>query len=81
MESIYDPMCFKTEVIQRPLPEVYSTHDVNSNLDLFNELYLNTLNKHAPMKRVKMKGRPPKSIGKEIRDLMKVRDRHLFFFS
>ena len=46
----YDPICFKTEVAQLPLHEIYSTHDVNSKLDLFNELYLNTLNRHARMK-------------------------------
>ena len=56
MKSYTGPICFKTEVIQSPLPEVYSTHDVNSNLDLFNELYLNTLSRQAPTKCVKIKG-------------------------
>ena len=50
----YDPICFKTEVAQLLLHEIYLTHDVNSKLDLFNELYLNTLDRHAPMKCVKI---------------------------
>ncbi len=40
----YDPICFKREVEQLPL------HHVNSKLDLFNGLFLNTLNRPAPMK-------------------------------
>ena len=76
----YDPIYFKTEVAQLPLHEIYSTYDVNSKLDLFNELFLNTLNKHAPMKYAKIKGRPHKFIGKEIKELMKIRDRHLESF-
>ena len=76
----YDTICFKREVAQLPLHEIYSTHDVNSKLDLFNELFLNTLNRHAPMKYIKIKGRPHKFIGKEIKQLMKVRDRRLKSF-
>ena len=66
----YDPTCFKTEVAQLPLHAIYSIHDVNSKLDLFIELSLNTLNRQAPMKCVKIKGRPHKFIHKEIKELM-----------
>ena len=78
--KLYDTICFKTEVAQLPLHEIYSTHDVNSKLDQFNELYLNTLNRHEPKKFVNIKGRSHKFIGKEIKELMKVRDRHLKSF-
>jgi hypothetical protein len=76
----YDPICFKRETAQLPLHEIYSTHDVNSKLDLFNGLFLNILNRHAPMKYINIKGRPHKFIGKEIKQLMKVRDRRLKSF-
>jgi hypothetical protein len=76
----YDPICFKREVAQLPQHEIYSTHNVNSKLVLFNEIFLNTLNRHAPMKYSKIKGRPHKFIGKEIKQLMKVRDRRLKSF-
>jgi hypothetical protein len=76
----YDPICFKREVAQLPLHGIYSTRDVNSKLELFNELFLNTLNRHAPMKYIKIKGRPHKFIGQEMKQLMKVRDRRLKYF-
>jgi hypothetical protein len=66
----YDPICFKREVEQLPL------HHVNSKLDLFNGLFLNTLNRPAPMKYKKKQRKTAhvKFIGKEIKQLMKVRD-------
>ena len=76
----YDPMDFKREVAHLPLYKIYSTHDVNSKLDLFNELFLDTLNRHAPMKYIKIKGRPHKFMGKEIKQLMKNRDQCLKSF-
>ena len=41
---------------------VVETRRVNSTLDLFNELYLNTLNRHALMKFVKIERRPHRFI-------------------
>ena len=76
----YDRMDFKREVAHLPLYKMHSTHDVNSKLDLFNELFLDTLNRHAPMKYVKIKGRPHKFISKEIKQLMKNRDQCLKSF-
>ena len=65
----YDPICFKREV------EELSLHHVNSKLDLFNGLFLNTLNRPAPMKYKKKQRKTAdvKFIGKEIKQLMKVR--------
>ena len=79
-DKTYDPICFKTEVAQLFLHEIYLTHDVNSKLGLFNELYLNALDRHAPMKCGKINLRLHKFIGKEIKELMKVRDRYLKYF-
>ena len=73
-------MDFIREVAHLPLHEIYSTHEVNSKLDLFNELFSDTLNRHAPMKYIKIKGRPHKFIGKEIKQLIRNSDQCLKSF-
>ena len=45
-----------------------------AHFDVFNELFLDTLIEHAPIKRIKIKSRPNLFITPEIKKLMKTRD-------
>ncbi len=76
----YDPVCFSAELLELPFFEVYFTDDVNVKLDLFNQLFLNTLNKHAPIKHIKIRGKSHPFIDDEIKQLIKLRDRKLNIF-
>ena len=48
--------------------------DSDDHVYVFNSLFLEVLNDHAPMKRVKIKSRPNPFITPEIRQLMRTRD-------
>ena len=48
--------------------------DLDDQVDTFNNLFLDVLNEHAPIKRVKVKSKPNPFITPEIRQLMKTRD-------
>ena len=48
--------------------------DFNDQVDVFNELFLEVLNQHAPVKRVKIRSKPNPFITPEIRQLMRTRD-------
>ena len=48
--------------------------EFNDQVDVFNELFLEVLNQHAPIKRVKIKSKPNPFITPEIRQLMRTRD-------
>ena len=48
--------------------------DFNDQVDVFNELFLEVLNQHAPVKRFKMRSKPNPLITPEIRQLMRTRD-------
>ena len=50
-------------------------------LYLFNQLFINTLNDHAPIKHIRVKGRPQTFINKDIELLMKLRDMMLKIFT
>ena len=76
----YDPVYFSAELLELPFLEVYFTDDVNVKLDLFNQLFLNTLNKHAPIKLIKIRGKSHPFIDDEIKQLIKLRDRKLNIF-
>jgi hypothetical protein len=47
--------------------------DVDDKLYLFNQLFINTLNDHVPIKHIRVKGRPQPFINKDIKLLMKLR--------
>ena len=49
--------------------------DFNDQVDVFNELFLEVLSQHAPVKRVKIRSKPNPFITPEIRQLMRTRDR------
>ena len=48
--------------------------DFNDQVDVFNELFLEVLSQHAPVKRVKIRSKPSPFITPEIRQLMRTRD-------
>ena len=58
----YDAEIFKTELSGLPFCEIYRINDVNEKIGFFNQLFTNTLDKHAPIKRIKIKGRTNKFI-------------------
>ena len=48
--------------------------EIDGQVDVFNELFLDTLSEHAPIKRIKIKSRLNPFITPEIKQLMKTRD-------
>lgn len=49
-------------------------HNVNDKLSVFSKLFMDILDVHAPVKRIKLKSRPNPFVTPEIRALMKTRD-------
>ena len=41
--------------------------EIDGQVDVFNELFLDTLSEHAPIKRIKIKSRPNRTAGKKRR--------------
>ena len=58
----YDSGTFKTELSQLPFHEICRINDVNDKIEFFNQLFINTLDKQAPVKRVRIKGKTNKFI-------------------
>ena len=61
----YNSESFKAELSQLPFHETYRINDVNEKIDHFNQLFINTLDKHAPIKHIRTKGRLNQFINKE----------------
>ena len=58
----YYPERFKAELSELPLCEIYGINDVNEKIDYFNQLFINTLDKHAPIKHTRIKDKLNKFI-------------------
>ena len=65
---------FLRDLSYTPFHIISLFNDFNGQVDVFNELFLEVLNLHAPVKRVKIKDKPNPFITLEIRQLMKTRD-------
>ncbi len=77
----YDPVCFSAELLELPFFEIYFTDDMNVKLDLFNQLFLNMLSKHAPINQnIKIRGKSHPFIDDDIKQLIKLRARKLNIF-
>jgi hypothetical protein len=51
----YDSERFiKAQLSELPLCEIYGINDVNEKIDYFNQLFINTLDKHAPIKHTRI---------------------------
>ena len=70
----YRPDQFLAEVSQVPWSVLDVFDDPEDKLNAFNLLFNNELDEHAPIKTVKIRGRPNPFVTCEIRDLMRSRD-------
>ncbi len=70
----YESNRLLADLQQVPWYEIPLVDDVNEMLALFNERFLDVLEKHAPVKTVKIKNRRCPFVNTEIRELMKHRD-------
>ena len=76
----YDPNQFVLDLSRLPFDMIFSVEDVEDKLHLFNQLFISTLNNHAPVKHITIKGRPRSFINKDIKLLMNRRDKMLKVF-
>ena len=76
----YDSEIFQTELSGLPFREIYRINDVNEKIGFFNKLFTNTLDKHAPIECIRIKGRTNKFINNELKSMMKLRDKSLKVF-
>ncbi|CAB3986538.1 Hypothetical predicted protein [Paramuricea clavata] len=71
----YNANNFQSEVAQAPWSVVLDVFDdVEDKLNAFNILFNDLLDEHAPLKTIKIRGRPNPCVTNEIRELMKTRD-------
>ena len=57
-----------------PWHMVYFFDGIDSQVETFNSLFLDVLDQHAPVKRIKIKSRSNPFVTPEIKQLMKTRD-------
>ena len=65
---------FHSDIKQAPWSIVDVFDDVSDKLFAFNNLFSDILDKHAPVKTIKIRGRPLPYVTDEIRQLMKTRE-------
>ena len=71
----YDRNQFVMDLVQIPWHENFSIDDVNEELSSFNGHFLSILEKHAPDKSMKIRYRRCPFLSREIKELMKNRDK------
>ena len=71
----YNSPAFNNDVALAPWSIVDAFDDVEDKLYYFNSLFNDILDKHAPIKTFKIRGRPNPCVTENIRELMKTRDR------
>jgi hypothetical protein len=62
---------FKKDIAAIPWNTVNILEDVSDNLDTFNGLFLEVLDKHAPVKTIKLKSKPCPFLTNEVKLLIK----------
>ena len=74
--SKYDPDLFAIDLASNRdrLVSIFRMDNVDEKLTIFNEIFLNTLDKHAPVKTIKVRGKPCPFITSEIKASMIKRD-------
>ena len=65
---------FRADVSQLPLKDCLKTNDINEAVSKWNELYTNTLNKHAPVRKIKIRSKPKPWFTQELQTLINNRD-------
>ena len=73
--SRYAPDSFCEDLSLVPWHMVYFFDDIDSQVETFNSLFLDELDQHAPIKRIKIKSRSNPFVRPEIKQLMRTRDR------
>ena len=72
--SSYDKKSFLQDLEYAPWHMVNFFDNVDDQVGVFNSLFLEILNDHAPVKKIKIKSRPNPFVTREIKQLMKTRD-------
>jgi len=70
----YDEAAFRDDMSTGRWSVIDIFDDVDDKLNAFNLIFDDILDSHAPIKEVKIRGRPNPCVTKEIRTLMKTRD-------
>ena len=70
----YKPEAFYNDISLAPWSIVDIFDEVNDKLHVFNSLFHSTLDQHAPIKTIKIRGKPNPCVTDNIRGLMKTRD-------
>ena len=63
-----------------PFDTIFSAEGVEGKLHLFNQLFISTLDNHAPVKHITIRGRPRSFINKDMKLFMSRRDKMLKVF-
>ena len=71
----YNPEAFTRDLLQVPWHIIETFEDVDDCLYAFYQLFEQILDRHAPVKKVKIRSRPNPFITPEIRELMRTRDK------
>ena len=76
---VFITKCFKkplllSDLSYTPFHMISLLDDFTEQTDVFNELFLEVLNQHAPVKRVNIRSKPNPFITPEIRQLIRTRD-------
>ena len=71
----YNTEAFLKDMLQVPWPVIDTFDNVEDSLDTFNLLFNEVLDNHAPTRNIKVRNRHCPFMTKEIRSLMKIRDK------
>ena len=71
----YDRNMFLQDIAQEQWENISLADDVDGQLNLFNHNFLRILDRHAPVKTIKVRYRHSPFVNNEIKELMKKRDR------
>ena len=70
----YNPTKFLEDLQHDPFHMVNFFDDIRDQVDVYGILFLDVLNEHAPIRRIKIKAKPNPFVSPEIKQLMKRRD-------
>jgi hypothetical protein len=71
----YDRNMFLQDIAQEQWENISLADDADGQLNLFNHNFLRILDRHAPVKTIKVRYRHSPFVNNEIKELMKKRDR------
>ena len=74
VKTLYSLERFNNDITKVPWSVLETFDDPDDKLHAFNLLFNEVLDRHAPLKTIRLRGRPNPYITDEIRDLMTTRD-------